>query len=397
MNISLSLLDPGFVGLLALTGLLRTLIPRRFYIAFGVLASAALLGTASPATLVAISATTLLFVLPLHWLIRAAESRGCSSRTSSLLLLSAICGLVALMIGFKLHRHFSLPWMESPRLSREIAGLIGFSYFIFKAIGFLHIQTILKATERSPSNLLFFTLFPPTITSGPIQKFQDFKIQASNPAPLTRATVWAALYRITRGYFRKMVLAVGLNQVVEHLLAIPQPTVLVTIAAIVLLYLFFYYDFSGYSDIAIGFGLLLGIKVPENFKRPFHSTTASEFWRNWHITLADWFRDHVFIPFGGMRNSRFAAASLAFVIMFLCGLWHGLTLSFVAWGIWHGLVLFSEGVSGTKPIPPANRHGPHYWMRVIWTNGKVAFGAVFFLPFDVTIRLLSGFLRWGIV
>ena len=138
----------------------------------------------------------------------------------------------------------------------------------------------------------------------------------------------------------------------------------------------------------------MGIRVPENFRRPFLATSVSEFWRNWHITLVDWFRDHVFIPLGGMQSNRKQAAALAFLIMTLCGVWHGLTLPFLAWGVWHGLMLASEALLGVRPVPPARRHGVKYWSRVLWTNARVAIAAVFFLPdADNIVRVLSGFVR----
>jgi alginate O-acetyltransferase complex protein AlgI len=175
-------------------------------------------------------------------------------------------------------------------------------------------------------------------------------------------------------------------------LAIESPTASVSALIVAVLYLYFYFDFAGYSDIAIALGLLLGIKVPENFRKPFLATTISEFWRNWHITLVDWFRDHVFIPLGGMRSSRIGAGALALLIMVLCGLWHGLTLSFLLWGTWHGVALFIEAASGTKPIPPVARHGPRFWWRVLWTNSRVALAGLLFLPDTAAIiRVLRGF------
>jgi alginate O-acetyltransferase complex protein AlgI len=213
--------------------------------------------------------------------------------------------------------------------------------------------------------------------------------------PLNRPLAWAAAYRITRGYFRKVVLAFALNEAITKVLAANQLTVVTSILVVVLFYLYFYFDFAGYSDIAIGFGLLMGIKVPENFRKPFLATTVSEFWRNWHITLVDWFRDHVFIPLGGMQTSRTRAATLAFLIMVFCGLWHGLTLALLAWGTWHGLLLFSEALSGARPVPPALRHGINYWSRVLWTNARVAFGCIFFLPAtDTMFKIFRGFANW---
>jgi alginate O-acetyltransferase complex protein AlgI len=316
---------------------------------------------------------------------------------SGSLLLVGVTGLVGLLVLFKVYHHFSVPWLGGPWLRPEVVALIGFSYFIFRAISFLHIQSIIKTEERSPWGLLYYTLFPSTITSGPIQKYQDFRQQLAAPAPLSLSLLGTAAYRVTRGYFRKVVLAVSVNHVVEKLLAVAYPTVWISIATIVLLYLFFYFDFAGYSDIAIGFGLLIGIRVPENFRKPFQATTVSEFWRNYHITLVDWFRDQVFIPLGGMQGSRLRAGAIAFLVMVLCGLWHGLTISFLIWGAWHGTMLFAEAISGSKPMPPSLRYGPKYWGRVLWTNSRVAVGTVFFLPHAAaTLRLLRGFFNWGL-
>jgi alginate O-acetyltransferase complex protein AlgI len=396
MGLVASLLDIKFVLFLGLVGLLRAFWPSKHYIFFGALSSALLIGLAAPTTLVVIAVITILYLYPLARLMVKADQCGWSRGVTALLLFGGIFGLVALLLVFKLYRHFTVPWLGGPWLSTEVLALIGFSYFMFRAISFLHIQSILRM-KVNPLGLLYYTLFPPTIASGPIQKYQDFQQQLAAPEPLNSSLLCTAAYRVTRGYFRKVVLAVGLNQTVEKLLAIAHPTIWVSLMIVALLYLFFYFDFAGYSDIAIGFGLLIGIRVPENFRKPFQATTVSEFWRNYHITLVDWFRDQVFIPLGGMQGSRFRAGTIALLIMLLCGLWHGLTLAFLAWGLWHGMMLFTEAVLGSKPVLPSLRHGLKYWGRVLWTNGRVAIGAVLFLPDSATtLRVLQGFVHWGL-
>lgn len=388
-----SLLDAGFLLCLVVAALLRLLWPARHYSIFGVLSSGLLIGLASPATFLTICGITLLVIYPIHRLYRSASGAGLGGGRE--LVGIGIMVLVALLVAFKVYRQFGMPWVSGAWLPEGTVALIGFSYFLFRAIGFLHIQTILPIDERRPWALLYFLLFPPTITSGPIQKFQDFRQQLDNPVPLTAATLKTAAYRITRGYFRKLVVAFLINGALEKLLADPNPTIQISVLIIVLLFLFFYFDFAGYSDIAIGFGLILGIRVPENFRKPFQATSVTEFWRNWNITLVDWLRDNVFIPLGGMQTSRIRAAALAFLILFLCGLWHGLTLSFIAWGVWHGSILFMEAMFGTKPMPPSLRRGPRYWGRVLWTNARVAAASIFFLPDAATsIRVLTGFTRW---
>jgi alginate O-acetyltransferase complex protein AlgI len=352
--------------------------------------SLALIALASPMTAAVIFALTVFFIYPIHRATVWLSSRGAPRTAKGLLLTFGIGVLVCLFCWSKIARQTGIhPFLHN----WSLAGVIGLSYFLFRAIDFLHIQAITKVDERSPAALVYYGLFPSTLTSGPIQKFLDFKQQISAPAPLTRALVLAASYRITRGYFRKIVLASTINHFVEKSLGTEHFNFFKSGLTIALLYVYFYFDFAGYSDIAIGFGSLLGVKVPENFRKPFLATTVSEFWRNWHITLVDWFRDHVFIPLGGMQVSRLRAAGLAFLIMVLCGLWHGVSLPFMAWGVWHGSVLFMEGVSGLKPVPPPKRSGLKYWWRVASTNALVAFGSIFFLPHDGDIlRILKGFI-----
>jgi alginate O-acetyltransferase complex protein AlgI len=395
MELSASLLNWKFILLLCGLGLMRAFWPQKQFALLVALSSALVIGMASPKTLLVIAAITLLYLYPLHRLMRAVEKSGCSKAVSRWLLFLGIGALVAFLFLFKLQRFFTVPFLGGPWISREVLALVGFSYFIFRAISFLNIQAIIKFDERTPWTLLCYTLFPPTITSGPIQKYQDFQKEMAEPKPLSTSLVFAAVYRITRGYFRKVVLASILNEAISKILSSTSLIFLTSVLVVVLLYLYFYFDFAGYSDIAIGFGLLMGIRVPENFRKPFLATTVSEFWRNWHITLVDWFRDHVFIPLGGMQSSRSRAGMLACLIMVLCGLWHGLTLNFMTWGIWHGLVLFFEAISKIKPVPPARRYGLGYWARVLRTNLWVAAGCILFLPDTSSIlKVLNGFFNW---
>jgi alginate O-acetyltransferase complex protein AlgI len=388
-----SLLDFQFFALLVLLCLSRIVWPIRHYAVFGALASATLVALASPATFIVIACLTLFYIFPAHRLMRAFAAA--QAKPNRLLLITSIAGLVSLLVIYKLSQSSLDSIPARNHIIPHFIALVGFSYFLFRAISFLHIQSILPIDERSPWALLYFFLFPPTLTSGPIQKYQDFKQQLSSPAPFTIDVAGSAIYRITRGYFRKLFLAGSLNSCLDVLLVNAGSSAYVSIAIVTLLYLYFYFDFAGYSDIAIGLGSLLGIRVPENFRRPFLATSLTEFWRNWHITLVDWFRDQVFIPLGGLAASRLRAGLIAFLIMVLCGLWHGITYSFLLWGIWHGMILFVEAVSGSKPQPPSRRHGWNYWMRVLWTNARVAIAAVLFLPDSTSsFMVLRGFARW---
>jgi alginate O-acetyltransferase complex protein AlgI len=105
-----------------------------------------------------------------------------------------------------------------------------------------------------------------------------------------------------------------------------------------------YFDFSGYSDMAIGLGKMLGFRFPENFNQPYRSQSVTEFWRRWHMTLSRWFRDYVYIPLGGNRSGPLRTYFNLFIVFFLCGLWHGAAYTFIVWGLFHGLLLIMERI-----------------------------------------------------
>jgi len=347
-----SLLNVAFLLLLVALVTARWLLPVRLHLPLGAVGSAVVLV--------------------------AIRRHGGSSVLRKVVFALGVSGLVALMLLFKVYQRFTLPFLNDTPFNQHTLALFGFSYFLFRAIDFLYMQYLLDFVE-SPLTVLYYGLFPPTLTSGPIQRFLDFRDQVARPTLLDRASLTTATYRITRGFFRKLCLASLLNKLAAPLLALPSLAPWQSVATIVSLYLFFYFDFAGYSDIAIGFGLLLGIRVPENFKRPFTSTSLTEFWRNYHITLGDWLRNHVFIPLGGMRASKVKAGALAALVMLLCAMWHGLTTPFLIWGVWHAGHLYFESVVGPRPIPRAGQHGPRYWLLVLWTNTRVALGALLFM------------------
>ena len=120
-----------------------------------------------------------------------------------------------------------------------------------------------------------------------------------------------------------------------------------------------YYDFSGYSDMAIGLGRVLGFKFPENFAHPYSARDIQSFWRKWHMTLSRWFRDYVYIPLGGNRHSTLRTSTNLFTVFFLCGLWHGANWTFVIWGLFHGLFLSLERIglrNALERLPALIRH-----------------------------------------
>ena len=384
-DISPSLLDYRFLTLLTLAILVRRLIPPGRFALYGAVSSVLLIGLASLPSLLAIGGITLLYLYPLYLWMNWFRSLPQRQRLRRAVFVVGTLGLVAFMVGFKIYQQFTIPFLGDSILDEQLQQLIGFSYFLFRAINFLYMQYVVEVRLSSPAPLLFYMLFPPTMTSGPIHKFLDFQQQMADPRIPRSQDYLEGVYRITRGFFRKLCLAYLLNEAILKLLGAADPDPLRSLGIIVCLYLYFYFDFAGYSDIAIGFGRMMGIRVPENFKQPLIASTLTEFWRNWHITLVDWLRDHVFIPLGGMRSGRTRASFLALIVMVLCGLWHGLTKYFLIWGLWHGLHLLLEAQLGAKPTPIARRGSVSYWFKVGWTNLRVALGTILFLPDTASI------------
>lgn len=222
---------------------------------------------------------------------------------------------------------------------------LGISFFTFEFVHYLadaHAGRLAppggEAARSAPlgarlRHFLLFTLFFPTLLAGPIKRFQSFGPPAPAPAEEDLA---AGLSRILQGLAKKVLLADTLATVA---LRLQQPELVSPLGLWLGTYAYagqIYFDFSGYSDLAIGTALLFGYRVPENFDWPYVATSLQEFWRRWHISLSSWIRDYLFIPLGGSRRSRLRVALNLLLVMALCGLWHGPAWHFVAWGLWHG-------------------------------------------------------------
>ncbi|MFQ5495335.1 MAG: MBOAT family O-acyltransferase, partial [Phycisphaerae bacterium] len=183
----------------------------------------------------------------------------------------------------------------------------------------------------------------PQLVAGPIMRAGDFLPQLSREPRLDSADFSAGVYRVFRGLFKKMVVADTLALYVDMVFHTPEAFTGVSAWIALYAYAFqIYMDFSGYCDVAVGVGRLLGLKLAENFNRPYLACSPSEFWRRWHITLSTWLRDYLYIPLGGSRGGRLLTARNVLITMTLGGLWHGAAWTFVAWGLYQGLLLIGE-------------------------------------------------------
>jgi alginate O-acetyltransferase complex protein AlgI len=221
---------------------------------------------------------------------------------------------------------------------------IGISFFTFQAMSYV-IDLYRRQTDvqRNPFRVaLYITLFPQLI-AGPIVRYQDIARQLAYRA-VTRGDFAEGVRRFILGLGKKMLLANVVAVPADQIFAIPthQLTTPVAWLGAVCYALQIYFDFSGYSDMAIGLGRMFGFRFLENFNYPYISRTVTEFWRRWHMSLSSWFRDYLYIPLGGNRRGTLRTYLNLVIVFFLCGLWHGASWTFVVWGLFHGLFLVLE-------------------------------------------------------
>jgi alginate O-acetyltransferase complex protein AlgI len=223
---------------------------------------------------------------------------------------------------------------------------LAISFFIFEFVHYL--IEIYRGHEpiRSPLRFTLFATFWPTLVAGPIKRYQQFEPQLINGLKTLNASdIYVGILRICIGIVKKFA--------ADTLTAwIANAETLYNINGLAFRWLFLValgmrilLDFSGYSDMAIGFARMMGIVIPENFNWPYLATSVTDFWRRWHISLSSWIRDYVYIPLGGSRAGLARKFLNALIAMTLCGLWHGAAWNFAIWGIYHGFGLILSGAA----------------------------------------------------
>jgi alginate O-acetyltransferase complex protein AlgI len=309
-----------------------------------VLAGLAFYANAGPQNLLLIVAAT----LATYGCARLLQAAGESSRRY-VLAGAAVFALVLLLCYFKYARWLSaafasaVPNWHAPVFGPLIAPL-AISFFTFEFIHFINEVRAGRIKEFSLKQFLVFALFFPTMVAGPIKRYRTFAPQVDTLRVARGAELQSALYRICLGLFKKIAIADSASLFAMPIFH-PDPTYTVGtyVVALIAGSIKVYYDLGGYSDIAIGFGMLFGLRVPENFARPFLATNVLDFWARWHMSLTSWVRDYVFIPMAsrwGDRTKRVAGVRLSvlgcmLMVMIVIGVWHGAGWQFVIWGGWN--------------------------------------------------------------
>src|SRR3954470_4784677 len=231
-----------------------------------------------------------------------------------------------------------------PHLRTVLNGIvlpIGISFYTFEGISYL--VDVYRGTLRAERDLLryaFFISFFPHLIAGPIVRYGILQPQLLEKHRFDADRVRSGLLLFTLGLAKKVLLADGLARYVDHYLAAPAQLGFASAWACAIGFGFqIYFDFSAYSDMALGLARIFGIELPWNFDRPYRSASPTEFWRRWHVTLSTWLRDYLYIPLGGNRKGNRRQVLNLLVTMGLGGLWHGASVNFVAWGMYHGALL----------------------------------------------------------
>ena len=228
--------------------------------------------------------------------------------------------------------------------SRDIGLPIGISFYTFQAMSYIVdiYRGIIKAQRNIGKLALYISLFP-QLVAGPIVQYKDIAEQIDH-REMTIDQVYAGIQRFVYGLGKKVILANTYAQIADHIFeksALELGSLLCWIGMGFYM-LQIYFDFSGYSDMAIGLGKMFGFEFLENFNLPYISQSIKEFWRRWHISLSSWFRDYLYIPLGGNRKGTLRTYVNLLIVFFVTGLWHGASINFVIWGLYHGALLVLE-------------------------------------------------------
>jgi alginate O-acetyltransferase complex protein AlgI len=372
---------------------------KRFLLA----ASWAFYASWSPRFLLVLIGTTALDFGLARWIHAARQQADGHARARALVVLSVTVNL-GLLAAFKYGRFLygsvatvvALP--PTPGFL-AVAVPLGISFYTFHSISYVvdTYRGLRPPTESFPDFALYVAFFP-QLVAGPITRWGFFGPQLEAQRSVRFAAVEQALFLLAVGLVKKVIFADSLGAFVDRVYADPGHAGWIEIWVALYAYAFqIYFDFSGYTDMAMGLAALLGFRLPENFRHPYLAPGPSDFWRRWHISLSTWLRDYLYVSLGGNRRGALRTYINLFVTMLLGGLWHGAAWTFVLWGGFHGVWLAAHrAVNETRSAPPRTP----LWLRRLVTFHLVCVGWVLFRAGSLaTARavfagLFSGRLLW---
>ena len=297
-------------------------------------------------------------------------------------LVLGVAGNVGLLIYFKYSQFLVVDVLGLPRssLPPDLHLPIGISFFTFQGLSYLFdVYRYDAKAERSFHRVAAYVCMFPQLIAGPIVRYASISEQLVRRTVSARYVYFGALF-FSIGLAEKVLIADTLAELADAVYAAPPETLHVSAAWIGgVAYMFqIFFDFSGYSAMAIGLGLVLGFEFPRNFNFPYIAQSITEFWRRWHMTLSFWFRDYVYIPLGGNRFGAWRTYRNLILVFSLTGLWHGAAWNFLFWGAWHGLFILIERVGFRTTLRRL-----HVSLRSIYTLLVVYFGWILFRAPDL--------------
>lgn len=252
---------------------------------------------------------------------------------------------------------------------------LGISFFTFQAISYL--VDVYRKENPAQKNLLdlglYISLFPQLI-AGPIVRYHSVARQLVSRT-VTLQSFEAGATRFIYGLAKKLLIANPVGEVADKIFFLPpdQLPALVAWTGVLCFTLQIYFDFSGYSDMAIGLGKMFGFTFPENFNYPYIARSLRDFWQRWHMSLTTWLRDYLYIPMGGNRVPQWRISFNLLTVFVLCGLWHGASWNFLTWGLWHGFFLALERTTLGKILNGMPRILTHFYTLLVVIIGWVFF------------------------
>ncbi len=273
---------------------------------------------------------------------------------------------------------------------------LGISFHTFQSISY--VVDVYRGEQRAirkPLDYALFISFFPQLVAGPIVRAREFFTHLYGWRAPSQAEIQRGAFLVVLGLVKKVALADNFAPIVDRYFTGVQshPGGVTAWGAMFAFALQIFFDFSGYTDIAIGCALLLGFHFPINFRRPYLAVSITDFWRRWHISLSSWLRDYLYIPLGGNRKGRLKTYRNLLITMLLGGLWHGANWTFIAWGAYHGLLLAIERMFGVGRNADRSRL-ILVLPRIVLTFGLVCIGWVFFRAQSFRRRGFRACARW---
>ncbi len=276
----------------------------------------------------------------------------CKPRGASLICTLCVAADLAVLAFFKY-----VPWLVSLVNSQAGAALamrvtipVGISFYTFQILSYVvDVRRGKTEAQKSFFNLLLYISFFPQLIAGPIVKYGDIKEQIMSRTVTLGGTA-LGIRRFIFGLSKKVLISNTAAVVAEAAFGAESPSWLLAWAGAVAYCIQLYFDFSGYSDMAIGLANMFGFSLLENFNYPYCAPTIRDFWKRWHISLTSWFREYVYISLGGNRKGKARTALNRLAVFFLTGLWHGADFTYIVWGMWHGLLMMFEQVTKLEKL-----------------------------------------------